>query len=220
MTDLQWTDELTLRHVGSLAGALTDFAAQGGRLRTWGGAIATILTGGGRLLSAGNGGSAAEAQHLVAELVGRMRADRRPYSAIALTAETAGLTAIANDYGYNQVFARQVRAHGRRGDALVLLSTSGRSPNLLAAAEAARGVGIRTMAVTGAELSPLALACDDALRMPSADPQTVQELHLVCVHLLCAHIEAALPSTAASMTDLEGEPVMTAEPPASAKAAP
>lgn len=99
---------------------------------------------------AGNGGSAAEAQHLTAELVGKLHDDRQPLSAIALHAETSALTAIANDYGYTDVYARQVRAHGRPGDVLLLLSTSGTSPNLVAAAQAARDVGVTTWALTGA----------------------------------------------------------------------
>ena len=140
---------------------------------------------------AGNGGSAAEAQHLAGELVGRFDGERLPLPAIALHADTSAITAIGNDYGYDEVFARQVRAHGRPGDVLVLLSTSGRSANLLAAAE----VGMVTWALTGAAPNPLAGACDDALAVPSPDQQTVQELHLVSVHLLCAHLEAALPGT-------------------------
>src|SRR4051812_33445434 len=186
------TDLLTSQHVRSLARALEDFRADAGRLATWGQQLATVLTGGGRLLAAGNGGSAAEAQHLTAELVGKLDEDRRPFSAIALSAETSSLTAIANDYGYAEVFARQVRAHGRRGDVLVLLSTSGASPNLLAAAEAARAIGVRSWAITGPVPNPLAAACDESLAVPSEESQTVQELHLMCVHLLCRHVEAAL----------------------------
>lgn len=188
------SDLLTGHHVGSLARALEDFRADAERLSGWGRTLATVLTGGGRLLAAGNGGSAAEAQHLTAELVGKLREDRRPFSAIALSAETSSLTAIANDYGFAEVFARQVRAHGRRGDVLVLFSTSGASPNLLAAADAARAIGVRSWAITGPVPNPLAAACDDALAVPSDESQTVQELHLMCVHLLCRHVEAALGS--------------------------
>jgi D-sedoheptulose 7-phosphate isomerase len=133
-----------------------------------------------------------------------MTADRRPLSAIALTAETAGLTAIGNDFGFDEVFARQVRAHGRPGDVLITLSTSGRSANLLAATRAARRVGMRTWAMTGPAPNPLAEASADALAVPSDDQQTVQELHLVSVHLLCAHVDEALPAWAR---------VPTADPP-------
>jgi phosphoheptose isomerase len=191
-TPLAIADLLTRQHVGSLARALEDFRREAERLSVWGRELAAVLAGGGRLLVAGNGGSAAEAQHLAAELVGKMRDDRRPYSAIALTAETPSLTAIGNDYGFDEVFARQVHAHGRRGDVLVTLSTSGGSANLLAADRAARAIGVRSWALTGPAPNPLAESCDDVVAVPSPDSQTVQELHLVCVHLLCRHVEAGL----------------------------
>ena len=155
--------------------------------------VAAALAGGRKVLLFGNGGSAADAQHIAAELVGRYQKERRALPAIALTTDTSALTSIANDYGYDEVFARQVRAHGRPGDVLVLLSTSGRSPNLLAAAEAAAPIGMVRWALTGPGPNPLVEACDDALAVSSPDQQTVQELHLVSVHLLCAHVEAALP---------------------------
>jgi len=186
-------DPRTADHLESLRRALPGLQAQASTLLDWGATLAAVLARDGRLLVAGNGGSAAEAQHLAAELVGRMRSDRRPLSAIALTAETSSLTAIGNDYGYAEVFARQVRAHGRPGDVLLTLSTSGRSPNLLAASAAAREVGMLRWALTGPAPNPLAQRSDAALCVDSPDPQTVQELHLVCVHLLCAHIEAHLP---------------------------
>ncbi|HEX6873098.1 MAG TPA: SIS domain-containing protein [Micromonosporaceae bacterium] len=185
-------DELTTRHVDSLARALVGFRVEAARLAGWGATLARVLAGGGRLLVAGNGGSAAESQHLAAELVGKLHADRQPYSAIALTAETSSLTAIGNDYGYQEVFARQVRAHGRPGDVLLTLSTSGQSANLLAAVAAAQGAGLLAWAMTGPGPNPLANVCQEALAVPSSDAQTVQELHLVAVHLLCTHIEAAL----------------------------
>jgi len=188
-------DLVTHNHVGALARALPRFRLEAERLREWGVTLARVLAGGGRLLIAGNGGSAAEAQHLAGELVGKMRHDRQPLSAIALSAETSSLTAIGNDYGYDEVFARQVRAHGRPGDVLMLLSTSGQSPNLLNAAEAAARGGLVRWALTGPPPNPLADACDDVLAVPSPDPQTVQELHLVSVHLLCAHVDAALPAS-------------------------
>jgi D-sedoheptulose 7-phosphate isomerase len=195
-------DQLALDKLGSLSDALAAFQAETPRLRRWGHALAGVLGRGGRLLVAGNGGSAAEAQHLAAELVGKMNFERRPLSAIALTAETSSLTAIANDYGFDAVFARQVRAHGRPGDLLLTLSTSGRSPNLLAAVEAATAAGLRTWALTGPRPNPLAAAVDDTVAVPSPDPQTVQELHLVCVHLLCAHVDAVVGAPL-----LEGSPL-------------
>ena len=146
----------------------------------------------GRLLAAGNGGSAAQAQHLTAELVGRYRADRPPFSAICLTAETSSLTAIANDYPADELFARQVEAHGRAGDVLVLLSTSGRSPNAVAAARRARECGITVLAMTGPAPNPLAAVADDAVCIDSPWTATVQECHLVALHLVCAAFDAAV----------------------------
>lgn len=181
-------------HLAGLASALVPYRQVAGKLARWGTELAQTLTAGGRLLVAGNGGSAAEAQHLAAELVGKLRDDRQPLSAIALTAETSSLTAIGNDYGFDEVFARQVRAHGRLGDVLLLLSTSGRSTNLLAAAEAGGEAGMRVLAFTGQSPNPLAELCSDVLAVPSPDPQVVQELHLVSVHVLCEHIDLALPS--------------------------
>lgn len=179
-------------HLALLNGALASMAGETDRLDRWGGVAARVLLDGGRLLAAGNGGSAAEAQHLTAELVGRYRDDRMPLSAIALHADTSSLTAIGNDYGGEEIFARQLRAHGRPGDVCVLLSTSGRSPNVLRTAEAARALGIRTWALTGRAPNPLALVCDDALCVEADATATVQEVHLVAVHLLCAAIDVAV----------------------------
>jgi phosphoheptose isomerase len=145
----------------------------------------------GKALVAGNGGSAAEAQHLTGELVGRYVHDRVPLSAIALHADTSTITALGNDYGYEEVFARQVRAHGRPGDVLMLLSTSGRSPNLVAAAEAGRSLGLTVWALTGPGPNPLAAASSEALCLPGITP-SVQEAHLVTVHLLCEVVDRTL----------------------------
>ena len=153
--------------------------------RRWGRLLAAPLTAGHRLLVAGNGGSAAEAQHLTAELVGRYLADRPPLSAIALHAETSSLTAIGNDFGPDEAFARQVAAHGRPGDTLLLLSASGRSENVLAAADRARSLGIRVWALTGPAPNPLAAVADDAICVAAADTATIQEVHLVAIHTLC-----------------------------------
>lgn len=161
------------------------------RLERWGALLAERLPEGSRLLAAGNGGSAAEAQHLTAELVGRFDRDREPFAAVALHADTSSLTAIGNDYGYTEVFARQVRAHARPRDVLVLLSTSGRSENLLRAAEAGRECGATVWALTGALPNPLADLADETLAV-TGSTATVQEVHLVSVHLLCAAFEAAL----------------------------
>lgn len=186
------TDPLIDHHVDALAAALVEFRPAAQRLVGWGRHLAAVLPTGGRLLVAGNGGSAAEAAHLAGELVGRMRADRPAYSAIALGGDPATLTALGNDYGFPEVFARQVQAHGRAGDVLLLFSTSGRSENLLVAARAARTRGLVTWALTGPAPNPLAELVDEALPAAGADAQTVQELHLLCVHLLCEQFEAAL----------------------------
>jgi D-sedoheptulose 7-phosphate isomerase len=178
-----------LRHVRE---ALADLEAQGAVVERWGADLAALYRRGGRLLAAGNGGSAAEAQHLTAELVGRFEADRPPLSAIALHAETSSMTAIANDFGADELFARQAEAHGRPGDVLVLLTTSGRSPNLLRAAERGRRVGLTVWAFTGPRPNPLADLADDVLAIDSPSSTAVQEAHLVAVHALCAAVERRL----------------------------
>jgi D-sedoheptulose 7-phosphate isomerase len=171
--------------LGSLCADLADIDRLGAE-------IAQVLLRGGRLLAAGNGGSAAQAQHLTAELVGRFRDERQPLSAIALHADTSSLTAIGNDYGPAEVYARQVRAHGRAGDVFVGLSTSGRSPNVLAAARAARLAGLRTLAMTGPRPNPLAACSTHVVAVDAASTATIQEVHLVVIHLLCAAIDAAV----------------------------
>jgi D-sedoheptulose 7-phosphate isomerase len=180
------------RHLAELAGPLGELHDAAPRLEAWGEHLAGVLLGGGRLLAAGNGGSAAQAAHLTSELVGRYRDDRQPFSAIALCSESSAVTAIGNDYGIDEVFARQVRGHGRPGDVLVALSTSGRSGNVLAAVEAARETGMTTWALSGRPCNPLAEACDDALCVDSPHTATVQEIHLIAVHLLCAAVDAAV----------------------------
>jgi D-sedoheptulose 7-phosphate isomerase len=190
-------------HLTRLAGALSTFRAEGERLSRWGRDLAWHLGQGGRLLVAGNGGSAAEAQHLAAELVGRLRGERIPLSAIALTPESCAVTAISNDYGFEEVFARQVRAHGRPGDVLIVMSTSGRSPNLVRAARAAREIGMRTWAMVGAAPNPLADACDEVLRCPG-EAQVVQELHLVSVHVMCEYLDEELPSVRGKVPESVG----------------
>ena len=176
-------------HLDNVLPALESLRSQAARLSEWGTELAHRLLSGQRLLAAGNGGSAAEAQHLTAELVGRLDAERAPFSAISLHAETSALTALSNDYGYEEVFARQVRAHGRAGDVLILLSTSGRSPNLLNAVRAARERGVTTWALTGAGPNPLADACDQAITV-DAIAANAQEGHLIAVHAVCRAFDA------------------------------
>ena len=178
-------------HLAASQQGLDGLRGELGRLTSWGTTLRGRLERGARLLVAGNGGSAALAHHLVAEIVGRFDRERPPFAALALSAETAGLTAIGNDYGYDEVFARQVAAHGRPGDLLIALSTSGRSPNLLRAADAARAGGLDTWAMTGPAPNPLGDAADDLLAIPCPGTPSVQDVQQVAVHLLCLAFENA-----------------------------
>ena len=155
-------------------------------------ACADALRQGRKLMLCGNGGSAADCQHIAAELVGRLQGERRALAAIALTTDTSALTAIANDYGYEQVFARQVEGLGVRGDVLLALSTSGRSASVLSAVQAARGRGIATIALTGKGGAELGPACDIAIVVPSDVTARIQEGHSLIGHALCAGIERRL----------------------------
>ena len=154
--------------------------------------IAASLRAGNKLLIAGNGGSAADAQHIAAEIVGRYKKDRPAYAAIALTTDTSALTAIGNDYGFEQVFARQLEGLGRRGDVLLALTTSGRSPNILAALKSARQHGLVTVGFTGAKGTGLAASCDHLLVAPSEDTAVIQQIHMAFAHGICEVIEQTL----------------------------
>jgi len=182
------------QHRTELADGLAGLQRDAHIVEAWGRVLAERLTAGGRLLAVGNGGSAAEAQHLTAELVGRFLAERRPLSAISLCAESSSVTAIVNDYGTDEMFARQVEAHGRPGDVLVLLSTSGASPNVLRAAERGRRLGLHVWGLTGPAPNPLAARCESAVAVPAPTTAAVQAIHLVAVHALCAALDAHLPA--------------------------
>jgi D-sedoheptulose 7-phosphate isomerase len=186
------------RHFADLVRAAAQVRPSTVQLEQWAKHLADVLGAGGRLLACGNGGSAAEAQHLTAELVGRFKDERQPLSAIALHAETSALTALVNDYGIEEMFARGVRAHGRPGDVLVALSTSGTSPNVLAAVKAAGEMEITTWALTGPSPNPLAAMSDDAICVEAPSTATVQELHLVLIHALCMALDAILLKETAS----------------------
>jgi D-sedoheptulose 7-phosphate isomerase len=175
-----------------LADALGQLAPRAPVLADAASRLIGALRGERQVLVAGNGGSAAETQHFVAELVGRFRRERRPYAVVALTADTTILTAVANDYGYEEVFARQVRALGRRGDVLLLFSTNGESENLVRAATAGRQGGLTTVAITGDRPSRLARLADLAVQVPATDTALVQELQQVVTHLLCDVVEGEL----------------------------
>jgi D-sedoheptulose 7-phosphate isomerase len=181
-----------LGETASLLAAMAGDAALCAATVAAAGRVADALRAGGKLLLCGNGGSAADAQHWAGELVSRFHYDRPGLAAIALTTDSSILTAIGNDYGYERLFARQVEALGRPGDVLFALSTSGRSPNILAALRAARAGGLATVGFTGqggAEMSPL---CDLLLRVPSGATPRIQEGHEALGHAICAIVEARM----------------------------
>ena len=190
MTELR--TPVGIEHVRYLTEALAGSGPAVETAARWGRELAGLLPGGARLFAAGNGGSAAQAAHLTAELVGRYRDDRRPFSAVALHAEGSALTAITNDYGHDEGFARQLEAHARPGDVAVLLSTSGGSSNVVRAAERARECGVLCWAMTGRGPNALTEAADDCLAVDSPFTATVQEVHLVLLHVLCAGLDAEL----------------------------
>jgi phosphoheptose isomerase len=155
--------------------------------------VAKTFRAGGKLLLCGNGGSAADCQHMAAELVGRLNPEvvRPGLPAIALTTDTSFLTAHANDVGFDDVFARQVQALGSRGDVLIAVSTSGKSRNIMAAVQRARSIGLSIVALTGSD-GPLAASADIAVRVPTSDTQLIQQTHLAVEHLICELVERAL----------------------------
>jgi len=155
-------------------------------------AIAASMRGGGKLLIAGNGGSAADAQHLAAEFLSRYLIDRRPLPALALTTDTSVLTAVGNDYGFDHVFERQVRGLGRPGDVFLAISTSGRSPNVLRALEAARDLGLVSVGFSGAAETGMRALCRHFLAVPSQETAIVQQIHMVAGHAICALVERAM----------------------------
>ncbi len=166
--------------------------------------MADVLRRGGKLLFCGNGGSAADAQHLAAEFVNRFQQDRRALAAIALTTDTSVLTSIGNDLGFEQVFSRQVEALARPGDLLVALSTSGNSPNVLRAVEAARRLGLATIGFAGGDGGALAANVDEAFVVPSRETPRIQETHITLGHALCALVEELLAAEAGGEASAAG----------------
>jgi len=154
--------------------------------------IRASLAAGGQLLIAGNGGSAADAQHIAAELTGRFLRERRPLPALALHANTSALTAIGNDYGFEHVFARELSAHARPGDVLLAISTSGNSPNILRAIEAARQCKVTVIGLTGESGGQMRTACDLCLCVPSKSTARIQEMHITIGHTICELLEEGL----------------------------
>jgi D-sedoheptulose 7-phosphate isomerase len=154
--------------------------------------VLAALRAGHKVLLCGNGGSAADAQHIAAELVGRYTRERRGFPAVALTTDTSGLTAIGNDYGFEQIFARQVEALAQAGDVLIAISTSGNSPNVLRAVERAQELGVATVALSGHDGGALRAAADLCLVAPHEETARIQELHITIGHILCDLVEVAL----------------------------
>ena len=159
------------------------------------GVMSASLKSGGKILACGNGGSAADAQHFAAELVNRFERERAPLAGLALTTDSSGLTSIANDYGYEQVFEKQLRALGRRGDVLLAISTSGNSASVLAAMRAARELGVAVVALTGnggGKMAALLGEGDVHVCVPHKRTMRIQEVHLLALHCLCDGIDAEL----------------------------
>jgi D-sedoheptulose 7-phosphate isomerase len=154
--------------------------------------VTTSMKAGGKLLVCGNGGSAADAQHIAGEFISRLMYDRRPLPAIALTTDTSGLTATSNDYGYEYVFERQVLALSGRGDVLLGISTSGRSRNVLRALEAARDRGLVTLGFAGQHGGKMRELCDVVFEAPSDHTPVIQQIHITAAHILCALVERAM----------------------------
>jgi D-sedoheptulose 7-phosphate isomerase len=159
-------------------------------------AMTTALRGGGKILLCGNGGSAADAQHIAGELISRFEIERTPLAAVALTTDTSVLTAIGNDYGYEQVFERQVNGLGNQGDVLIALSTSGRSKNVLRALDAARARGLVTVGLTGRMGGEMHGRCDVLLQVHSSHTPVIQQLHVVAAHIVCGIVEKRLAAKA------------------------
>jgi len=192
---MQPTDLVTARFRDSAQLKLDSAAALAPAIARAGALLAACLRGGNKLLVCGNGGSAADAQHFSAELLGRYERERDGLPAIALHADTSTVTAVSNDYGYEAVFARQVAALGQPGDALVAISTSGNSPGILRAVEAAQRAGLAVVALTGRDggaLAPLLRAADVEIRVPATVTARIQEVHILALHCLCELIDAGL----------------------------
>jgi D-sedoheptulose 7-phosphate isomerase len=173
------------RHLGSLTRLVDEAAAVEKIARR----IANALDAGGKVLTCGNGGSAAEALHLTEELIGRFSRDRRPLAGVCLSADPTAMTCIANDFGYEEVFARQIEGLGRKEDVVVALTTSGKSPSILRALERARKLGLTTIGLLGNPGSPAESLCDLALTPRAAEASHVQEIHLITIHLILEYLD-------------------------------
>ncbi len=190
-TDRRFVADYLSETVNSVAGFATDTGAQD-LMFAMSAAIAGAMRDGRKLLIAGNGGSAADAQHIAGEFISRLMYDRAPLPAIALTTDTSSITATANDYGYEHVFERQVLGLGQPGDVLLAISTSGNSPNVLRALDAARGRGLVTLGFTGASGGRMRVTTDLLLAAPSDRTAIIQQIHIIAAHVICALVERAL----------------------------
>jgi D-sedoheptulose 7-phosphate isomerase len=178
--------------VDEISAGFARLSTQSAAIEQAAGAMIAALAAGNKIMFCGNGGSAADSQHLAAELMGRYLRDRAPLPALALTVDTSALTAISNDYGYDEAFARQLRGVGRRGDVLVGLSTSGNSANVIAAIEAARAMGVIAIGMTGTNSGRMDDLCDILIKVPATRTNRIQEMHIAVGHMLCGFVEDAL----------------------------
>lgn len=194
------TESVAAALIASARESIGRLAGEAGRLARWAELIAGRLGQGGMVLTAGNGGSATHAAHLAGELVGRFRRERSGLAATCLTADGSTLTALGNDYGFEQIFARQIEAMAGETDVVVLFSTSGRSPNVLEAARAAQRCGAMSLAFTGPAPNPMARLADDAVACAGADVAAIQDAHHVALHAVCAALDelVGVPSLAAA----------------------
>lgn len=176
----------------SVAVGFTELQQKAKSIAAMGQVIADALARGNKILLCGNGGSAADAQHIAAELMGRFKLERKALAAIALTTDTSALTAIANDYDFSDVFARQVEGLGRAGDVLIAISTSGNSANTVKAAQAAKAQDMVVIALTGESGGVLAAIADHLLAVPSSETSHIQEMHIAVGHMICALVESSL----------------------------
>ena len=190
--DMPVPTKLITDAIAESAENLANLNAQAGDIAKAANFIVEALRSGNAIYFCGNGGSAADAQHLAAELSGRFLKDRRPLPGISLTTNSSALTAIGNDFGYDQVFSRQLEGAGKAGDVLVSLSTSGNSVNVVKAIDVARALGMKTIGLTGERASALSEKCDVCLRVPSASTPRIQEMHILVGHILCEIAENAI----------------------------
>ena len=191
MDDSAWMAEYVGKSLRAMESFAADAAAQA-VLRDMTSAIVAALRAGGKLMTAGNGGSAGDAQHIAGEFIVRLMYDRAPLAAIALTTDGSVMTAAGNDYGFERGFERQVRALGRKGDVLLAISTSGNSPNILHALEAARAAGVVTLGFSAGTGGAMAASCDHLFLAPTAETALAQQIHITAAHIVCALVERAM----------------------------